>query len=197
MDTSPETRYRLAYARFAQARYIEALKVLTPDVVEELPVAALLRIRCEHAIRRPAPAFVVEGVARALRALVGREERVSGILDDRAFELLSPHPDCGRTWISLALTETRHLEARPLERDSKIVSRYSPAHVGSWHVVGWVQLLLGNTALAWLAFERALPLAPNLSETRDALAVVAALYQGRFEQAQALLEAMMARPAMH
>jgi Tfp pilus assembly protein PilF len=58
-----------------------------------------------------------------------------------------------------------------------------PEHVGTWHVLGWTQLMQGDVSAAQRAFERALAADRNFAESHGGLAVVAAM-QGRDEEAR-------------
>jgi Tfp pilus assembly protein PilF len=58
-----------------------------------------------------------------------------------------------------------------------------PDHIGTWHVLAWIEILLGNVPAAHSAFRRALALDRNFSETHGGLAVVDAL-QGREAEAR-------------
>jgi Tfp pilus assembly protein PilF len=62
-----------------------------------------------------------------------------------------------------------------------------PEHVGSWHVLAWIHLIRRDVFAARSAFERALALDRNFSETHGGLAVVAAL-QGHQEEAHASIK---------
>jgi Tfp pilus assembly protein PilF len=60
-------------------------------------------------------------------------------------------------------------------------------HVGSWHVLGWTYLLLGDLTNAEKTFQRALELNRNFSETHGSLAAVTAL-RGDSATAQRYME---------
>ncbi len=64
---------------------------------------------------------------------------------------------------------------------------HMPEHIGSWHVLAWIQLLQGELVAAERAFERSMTLDRNFSETHGGLAVIAAL-QGREEEARTSLK---------
>jgi Flp pilus assembly protein TadD len=94
--------------------------------------------------------------------------------------------DNGRAWIglgSIALLAQDFPRAREmLERGVKAM----PAHVGSWHVLGWTHLVEGNLDLAEQSFQQALTLERNFAETHGALAAVYAM-RGRLREARAEL----------
>lgn len=49
----PELHYYLAFARFMQRRYVDALALLTAELAQTLPIALVLRARCQHYLGRP------------------------------------------------------------------------------------------------------------------------------------------------
>jgi tetratricopeptide (TPR) repeat protein len=180
-----------------------------------LPMASLLRHRCEHQIdlrarheRHGNSAAHTEGaitsaLTRSLHSLVGGQEPegslevspskgVHDYADARHLmgELLVAHEGCGRTWLSLALMEMRHVAADAGAADFEIASFYAPVYVGSWHVTAWLHLIFGKTAHAKLAFESALELQPNLAETRGGLAITAVLHEDQ-HAALALIESAL------
>jgi Tfp pilus assembly protein PilF len=60
--------------------------------------------------------------------------------------------------------------------------KYLPEHIGTWHVLGWIELLCGDLGAARAAFEQALTIDCNFGESHGGLAVVAA-WQGREQDA--------------
>jgi tetratricopeptide (TPR) repeat protein len=90
---------------------------------------------------------------------------------------------CGRAWLGLALLNLRELKMDAAKRDIEVATAHLPEHLGTWHVLAWTHIMLGEIAGAQAAFERALALDRNFGETHGGLAVVAAL-QNREEEAR-------------
>ena len=144
--------------------------------------------------------------------------------------LLQAHPECGRAWLGLALIKVSHMQVEAAKRDIELAATHMPDHVGTWHVLAWVHILLGDPPAAGRAFEQAMAPDRNFGETHGGLAVVAALQgrevdaragikrslrldpqsmsaqyalmlllqrDGQHDEAQALLDAFLARPVAH
>lgn len=89
--------------------------------------------------------------------------------------LLHAYPECGRAWLGLGLIELHEQKLDAAERHIELAATHMPEHIGTWHVVAWVQIMRGNVLAAEVAFHRALALDRNFSETHGGLAVIAAL----------------------
>ena len=99
-------------------------------------------------------------------------------------ELLRLHPECGRAWHGLALIELTQLQMHAARRKIELATVHMPDHIGSWHVLAWVNIMLGDILSAELAFEKCLLVDRNFGETHGGLAVIAAI-QGREAEARA------------
>lgn len=99
-------------------------------------------------------------------------------------KLLGAHPSCGRAWLGLALIELGRLQLKAAKRDIQLAAKYIPDHIGTWHVLAWIEIILGNVVDAEHAFQRALAIDRNFGETHGGLAVIAAM---RGEDAEARL----------
>jgi len=97
--------------------------------------------------------------------------------------LLQAHPQCGRGWLGLALLKLGRMRPDEARHDIEFAAEHLPEHIGTWHVLAWVQIMQGDVAGAEQAFERALVLDRNFGETHGGLAVIAAL-QGREDDAR-------------
>jgi tetratricopeptide (TPR) repeat protein len=227
-----EVRYNLAVALFKQRRYGEAVELLNAPLMPfELPIALLLRARCQHHLLN-----LSEAVAdcQALLGVDGRNAEANGLLAlllyeqgfretahqhaDRALEsdpgqveallalasiqadaanlsgaratfrqLLQADSRCGRAHLGLALIELTEQRLDEANQHIELAVAHMPDHVGTWHVLAWIRLMLGDVAGAGRAFTSALALDRNFSETHGGLAVVAAL-EHREEEASAAIK---------
>lgn len=87
-------------------------------------------------------------------------------------------PSCGRAWLGLALLNLRELRFEQATHDAAEAAIHLSEHIGTWHVLAWANILLGDLDGARAALERALEIDRNFAETHGGLAVIAAL-QGR------------------
>ncbi|WP_160153359.1 tetratricopeptide repeat protein [Microbulbifer sp. ALW1] len=96
---------------------------------------------------------------------------------------LTEYPSVGRFWTvkgQLQLVDFDFNEARA--SFTKAVE-LMPEHIGTWHLLGWSEVLRDDLGAALHAFERALELNRNFAESHGGLAVVNAL-QGNWDTAQ-------------
>jgi tetratricopeptide (TPR) repeat protein len=89
--------------------------------------------------------------------------------------LLAAHSTCGNAWLGLALIELERLQ--PKSARSLILRALSsmPDHIASWHVLAWIEIMLGKFVDAERAFQRALVVDRTCGESHGGLAVTAAL----------------------
>nr|WP_242524036.1 tetratricopeptide repeat protein [Microbulbifer salipaludis] len=96
---------------------------------------------------------------------------------------LREYPCVGRFWTvkgQLQLAEFDFNEARvSFTRAVELM----PEHIGTWHLLGWCEVLRGDLDAALHAFEQALELNRNFAESHGGLAVVNAL-QGNWDVVQ-------------
>lgn len=230
--SAPEVRYNLAFARFMQRRYSDALELLAdPLMSQALPLALLLRARCLHHLQRPEEAIAdcrehliaapsdadtygllglllqeqqrneeaklhidiaLQQNPKQLEAMLARACLQS---DQQEYDaarlsfdkLLQAYPECGRGWLGQALIKLSHLQFEEAKHDIERAAMYLPEHLGTCHVLAWVQLMRGDVAAAQQAFDRAMALDRNFGETHGGLAVIAAL-QGREDDARASIK---------
>jgi tetratricopeptide (TPR) repeat protein len=98
-------------------------------------------------------------------------------------ELIRAHPQCGRGWLGLGLIKLKDMQLQAAKHDIEVAANQMPDHIGTWHVLAWIHLLLGDVLSAELAFDKALELDRNFGESHGGLAVVAAL-EGRLSDAR-------------
>jgi tetratricopeptide (TPR) repeat protein len=102
----------------------------------------------------------------------------------RSFEeLVKSHPHCGRGWLGLALIKLKDMQLHAARNDIELAANHMPDHIGTWHVLAWIRILLGDVLGAELAFDKALELDRNFGESHGGLAVIAAL-DGRSSDAR-------------
>jgi len=101
--------------------------------------------------------------------------------------LVEMHPHCGRAWLGLGLVKLSQMQTEAALSDIERAAANMPEHVGTWHVLAWIQILRSDVAAAEAAFQRALALDRNFAETHGGLAVIACL-QGREVDAQVSIE---------
>jgi tetratricopeptide (TPR) repeat protein len=102
-------------------------------------------------------------------------------------QLVRNHPQCGRGWLGLALVKLAQAQIEAARGDVQLAARQMPDHIGTWHVLAWIELLLNDVTAAQAAFDRALALDRNFGETHGGLAITAAL-QGRHAEARASIK---------
>jgi tetratricopeptide (TPR) repeat protein len=102
----------------------------------------------------------------------------------KAFDtLLQAHPQCGRGWLGSALVELAFMNLDAALSQIERAALHMPGHIGTWHVLGWIEILRGKPVAAEVAFERALAIDRTFAETHGGLAVVAVM-QGRTDEAR-------------
>ena len=131
----------------------------------------------EHARR------ALERNPQQLEALLAQASLLADSRQDeaahRAFDsLLQAYPRCGRAWLALALFELARMDLKEAKRASEQAAVQMPDHIGTWHVLAWIEVMLGNIRAGAVALQRALAVDRNFGETHGGLAVVAVL-QGR------------------
>lgn len=97
--------------------------------------------------------------------------------------LLQADSACGRAWLGKALIELGDMRLEAAVHDIESAARHIPHHIGTWHVLAWTRLLMGEVAAAGAAFEQSLAVDRNFGETHGGLAAIAAL-QGREKDAR-------------
>ncbi len=132
---------------------------------------------------------------QALEAIVARASIAMGEQDrQRATQLLVPavqrHPHDGRVRSAMAFTLLLHGQLEDASREFQTALALMPSHVGTWHGLGWCELLQRHYALALDAFEKALALDRNFAETHGGLAVVHARLGHRDAAMQAIERAV-------
>lgn len=93
----------------------------------------------------------------------------------------------GRTWSAMALADMLELKLNDAVVAFQKAVTLMPEHIGTWHGLGWCQLLLKEAAAAAYSFERSLQLDRNVGESHGGLAAALAL-QGRKLDAQDSIE---------
>jgi tetratricopeptide (TPR) repeat protein len=100
--------------------------------------------------------------------------------------ILDGHPQVGRAWIGLGSIALLNKNFPQAKSDLLRGVEFMPAHVGSWHMLGWTHFALGELPDAERIFRHALALDRNFAETHGALASIAAI-RGDAVQAQEMI----------
>jgi Flp pilus assembly protein TadD len=119
-------------------------------------------------------------VARASVALAERDTAAAMRLLQQA---TAANPDDGRTVSALGMAYLQAGEfAQAQQCFTRAVARM-PAHIGSWHGLGWACLLQGDQGGACAAFRQALDLDRNFAESQGAVGL-SMLLAGRPDEAK-------------
>ncbi len=113
--------------------------------------------------------------ARLTRAYAAASDGDDAQADVQLRQMLAQRPSEPRAISALGITllaRSQTAEALPLLQAA--VSGM-PGHIGSWHALGWCEMVAGNPVAARAAFEQALELDHNFAESHGAMAVVQAI----------------------
>lgn len=155
-------------------------------------VASLIAIDAEDfaAARRWAALSLADGspndrptetlVAQASLALAARDAEQASNFADAA---LQRHPGDGRALSTKGLAALLGNDLLGAMDAFHRALAVMGEHIGTWHGLGWTQILSGQLAEAHASFETALELDRNFAESHGGLAVVLAM-QSKREQAQ-------------
>lgn len=155
-------------------------------------VASLIAIDAEDfaAARRWAALSLADGspndrptetlVAQASLALAARDAEQASNFADAA---LQRHPGDGRALSTKGFAALLGNDLRGAMDAFQRALAVMGEHIGTWHGLGWTQILSGQLAEAHASFEAALELDRNFAESHGGLAVVLAM-QSKREQAQ-------------
>lgn len=133
------------------------------------------------------PAHMEALVARASVALAQRQPALARELVARA---LVRNPSDGRAWSASGFAEMLDLKIERAHQHFEQALLWMPMHIGTWHGMGWACVMLKDLVGARRAFESALTLDRNFSESHGGLAVVLAL-SGEAALAQEYIELAM------
>jgi tetratricopeptide (TPR) repeat protein len=174
---------------FAAAKLWNAQAAMTP---EAKGVASLVALDSGDLLvsKRWSDAALAQ-LPKTLEAIVARASVSMGEQDpQRAARLLVPaaqqHPNDGRVRSAMAFTLLLQGQLEDAGREFLAAVALMPSHVGTWHGLGWCELLQRRYAAALDAFEKALALDRNFAETHGGLAVVHA----RMGQRNAAMQAI-------
>jgi tetratricopeptide (TPR) repeat protein len=108
--------------------------------------------------------------------------------------IVSADTRCGRAWLGLALLNLREMRLDEAKREVQVAATHMPEHIGTWHVLAWTHIMLGDVGGAQQAFDRALAVDRNFGETHGGLAVVAALQNREDEARRSIRRALRLNP---
>ncbi len=113
--------------------------------------------------------------AMLTRGALAADERDYETAASTYLTLVEAHPLCGRGWLGLALVDLLRMRIDSAKRYIALATATMPDHIGSLHVLAWIEVVRGNLPEARTAFERALTIDRNFAETHGGLAVIAVL----------------------
>ena len=194
-DAPPQTRLLLARALHhcgdleGAEKQISAHLKDQPEDAEALGVAALIHLdashpdrareTAEHALKQNADNL---GALMTLGSLALNQENQAAA-NDYFTRATKRHPASGRAWSGMGLTAMFGLDLDRALEDLQRAVHHMPEHIGTWHSLGWCQILKRDFAGAQQSFDRAMALDRNFGETHGGLAVVHVL-QGKTELAE-------------
>ncbi len=85
-------------------------------------------------------------------------------------QLTDWYPTCGQAWSGLGQVEYSELRFAEAENALLKATKYMPDHIGTWHLLGWSQALLGQPQEALTTFKSALELDRNFGESHGNIA---------------------------
>lgn len=130
--------------------------------------AATAREAAERALQlNPAQAEALLALAEACKDLGEYEQAVV-----TGTTLAGLRPEMGRAWSTLAQAHLARFSLDEAEQCAQQAVTHMRDHIGSWHVLGWISLLKGDTVQARNAFAASLPLERGFADTHGALAAV-------------------------
>lgn len=135
------------------------------DLASEWSIAVLSRL---EAAEQPMEALV----AQASLALAKNDAARAREL---ALAALRSNLNDGRSWSTYAFAELLASEAALAVEHFEIALKVMPDHIGTWHGLGWSQLVQRRLPSARSAFETDLAFDRNFAESHGGLAVVLAL----------------------
>ena len=108
---------------------------------------------------------------------------------DEVLKLLSIKPELtsksGRMMLNLGQAFMLKMEFDKAESALKDAASLMSSHIGTWHALAWVEIVLGKIDDAKRCFERAMELDRNFSESHGGLAVIA-IFQNELTLAEKL-----------
>jgi len=185
-DIFPQAFYvlsaRLAYHLDDSELAIEQLKVLHETGKTTAESAGLLSLLLFEADREYDLAMQMANLAlaknpHAIEALIARASLQLDARDYEAAHLDSQlavtyHPESGRAWASLAQVQFNNLQF-DLARDSaELAVKHMADHIGTWHLLGWSCLMLGDYEKALWSFQQSYEIDRRFGETHGGLASV-------------------------
>lgn len=92
------------------------------------------------------------------------------------------HPTSGRAWSSLAQVQFNNLHFQEAKAAAANAVMHMNDHIGTWHLLGWAHIMLGELPDALNAFEKSYDLDRRFAETHGGLAAVYA-HMGEIKKA--------------
>ncbi len=114
----------------------------------------------------------LEGLLAASTTALGRELTSEAV--EYARRAITIQPRNGRAWANIGLAQFLSLDLPAAQTSLSTATECMPEHIGTWHLLGWARLLVGDIAGAEDCFQRALAIDDAFGETYGGLAAIAA-----------------------
>lgn len=114
----------------------------------------------------------LEALLAASTTSLGQEMLTEAI--EYARRAIDVQPRNGRAWANIGLANMLSFDFKAAQDALNQASTCMPEHIGTWHLLGWSELLAGNVAGAENSFLRALAIDDAFGETYGGLAAIAA-----------------------
>lgn len=98
-------------------------------------------------------------------------------------QALQENPTSGRAIAGRGLAYMLGRDLKKATEDLKQAVQRMPTHIGTWHALGWSQLLQNDLVAARQTFEHALSMNHNFSESHGAMAIIAIAEGHKVEEA--------------
>jgi len=85
------------------------------------------------------------------------------------------HPDSGRAWSGLAQVYFNSFKFDQAKESVDLAVKHMPDHIGTWHLQGWTNIMLGDFEASLKSFEDCLQLDKRFGDTHGGIAASYAL----------------------
>ncbi|WP_144394459.1 tetratricopeptide repeat protein [Pleionea sediminis] len=114
-------------------------------------------------------------------ALISMKDIASA--NDAVTKALEAHPTVGRLWSSKGQLDMLSLDFQKAISSLHQATKHMPDHIGTWHLLGWTQMMTDDLKSARGSFDKALQLNRNFGDTHGGLAVLS-VFEGNLDSAK-------------